>query len=93
MKMSKMCSFVWMCCSSKEIDLQMLVSGGIDLSTFRSDNKESSGWDVKNITGKREQMPSAEEEPNFAVLMFQINLQRSKCCTNDNNVLHLNYHA
>ena len=49
---------------------------GIDLSTFRSDHKESSGWHVLNVTAKKQLMPSEDEEPNFAVLTFNIYMKR-----------------
>lgn len=62
--------------SSKEVDLNMAFSGGIDLSTFRSDHKESSGWDVLNVTARKQLMPSEDEDPNFAVLTFNIYMKR-----------------
>ena len=54
----------------------MAFPGGIDLSTFRSDHKESSGWDIYNITAMKRLMPSEDEDPNFTVITFEINLKR-----------------
>ena len=52
------------------------VSAGIDLSTFQSDYKDSSGWDIVNVTAQRKIMPSEKEDPNFIVLTFDINMKR-----------------
>lgn len=54
----------------------MGIPQGIDLTTFKSDHKESSAWEVVNITAARHIMPSEDEEPNFSVLTFGINLKR-----------------
>ncbi len=48
---------------------------GIDLSTFHRDHKESSIWDVWNITADRVLMP-ASPTTSFAVLTFEINMRR-----------------
>ncbi len=61
---------------STEIDIQMSVPGGIDLSTFQSDHRESCGWQVVNVSAGRRIMPSVNDTPNFVVLTFDLNLQR-----------------
>jgi len=49
---------------------------GIDLSTFKSDFKESSAWDIVNVSAARRLMPSADHEPNYVVLMLELLLKR-----------------
>ena len=48
---------------------------GIDLSTFRSDHKETAIWDVYNVTANRVPM-DAGHNTSFAVLTFEINMRR-----------------
>ncbi len=54
---------------------QMGFPGGIDLSTFQSDHKETSIWDVSNITAKKVLM-DAGHNTTFTVLTFEIELKR-----------------
>ena len=60
---------------SKEINIVMSFPGGIDLSTFE-ENKESSAWDILNVTAMRKVLPSEEEYPNYAVLTFELVFSR-----------------
>ena len=62
--------------TSDEIDLQMAFPGGIDLSTFTSDYKESSEWHIYNNTAQRRVLPSYNETPSYAVLTFQLDMHR-----------------
>ncbi|KAK2144516.1 hypothetical protein LSH36_749g01013 [Paralvinella palmiformis] len=62
--------------TSREIDLRMDYDQGIDLSTFKSDFKESSAWDIVNVSAARRLMPSADHEPNYVVLMLELLLKR-----------------
>ncbi len=54
---------------------QMGFPGGIDLSTFQSDHKETSIWDVENITANKVLMDAGHNR-TFSVLTFEIQLKR-----------------
>ncbi len=62
--------------SSKELNLKMAFPGGIDLSTFQADYKESCAWHINNVTSERKILPSNESDPNFIVLSFDIKFSR-----------------
>ena len=38
---------------TKEIGLELAPEGGMDLSTFQSDYKETCEWDIKEVVTKR----------------------------------------
>ena len=46
------------------------------LHFFQSDHKESSAWDVLNVTATKNYLPSEEDDPNFAVLTFELTMKR-----------------
>ena len=61
---------------SKEVDIVMSFPGGIDLTTFESEQRDSSAWDITNVTARRRILPSENEYPNFAALTFELVFRR-----------------
>ena len=59
-----------------EVDLEMGYPTGIDLSTFQSDHRDSCAWEILNVTGQRQVMPSEESDPSYTVLTFDISMKR-----------------
>ena len=53
-----------------QIDLQLAFPAGIDLSTFKSDYKETSKWDIESVDAGR------MGEDGVAVLTFTLYLRR-----------------
>ncbi len=64
-----------MVCKMTVVLFQMSYPGGVDLSTFHRDHKESSIWEVWNVTANRVLMP-ASPTTSFAVLTFEIKMRR-----------------
>ena len=42
----------------QEMNLQLGIPQGIDLSTFMQDYKESCAWDIVNHTAERQELPA-----------------------------------
>ena len=61
--------------SSREIDLKLAFEGGIDMSTFQSDYKESCEWDIVEPLVDKKLLPENDTNP-VAVLSFTLKLQR-----------------
>jgi len=62
--------------NSREMDLKMVFPGGIDLSSFRNDYKDSCAWDIYNVTSTRKFLPDEESDPAFIVLAFDLQMRR-----------------
>ena len=58
------------------MDLKMAFPGGIDLSSFRSDYKDSCAWDIYNVTSTRKFLPDEKSDPAFIVLAFDLQMRR-----------------
>ena len=43
---------------------------------YQADYKTTSKWEVVNVTAAKRLLPSPEENPNFAVLTFDMHLRR-----------------
>ena len=61
-----MCAF-----KLQELDLQLAFPEGMDLSTFQSDYKDSSKWEILGIEASREMV-----EETYGLLSFTIRLRR-----------------
>ena len=61
--------------SVNDIDIKLAFPGGIDLSTFQSDYKDSCEWDIVNPMAEKKLLP--ENDPNpIAVLTFMLHLRQ-----------------
>jgi len=61
--------------ATKEIDMQIAFPGGIDLSTFQSDYKDSSEWEIIKPTVEKLLLPPNDPNP-IAVISVTLQLQR-----------------
>lgn len=57
---------------SYEVDVDLAFPDGIDLSTFQSDYKESSGWEITKTSAEKRILPSLNETPHYSVVQFQV---------------------
>ena len=64
--------------TSSEVDIKLAEDNkwGFDLSTFRSDHQESTRWQILNNRATRQLLPSPDEDPNFTVLIYEIQFKR-----------------
>ena len=60
----------------REVDIYMAFPEGIDLSTFQSDYKESSEWDILNTIAEKKVLPSVNDSSSYAVLTFELHMKR-----------------
>ena len=61
--------------SMQDIDLNLAFPGGIDLSTFQSDYKDSCEWEIVSPEADKKLLPENDTNP-IAVLTFSLNLER-----------------
>ncbi|CAD5112799.1 DgyrCDS2009 [Dimorphilus gyrociliatus] len=61
--------------SRREIDIELSFPEGIDLSTFQSDYKDSSEWDIVNPEAEKRYLPGNQTNA-FAVITFTLTMQR-----------------
>ncbi|CAD5113925.1 DgyrCDS3084 [Dimorphilus gyrociliatus] len=60
---------------SDQINLTMLTENGIDLSTFQSDFKDGSGWDIYKVHAER-QVKGKDNVPKFTIVTFELYMRR-----------------
>lgn len=61
---------------SDQINLTMLTESGIDLSTFQSDFKDGSGWDIYKVHAERKVKGEGEKVPKFTIVTFELYMRR-----------------
>ncbi len=62
--------------TAREVVLDMAFPEGIDVSTYNKEQKDSSTWDIVNLTANNAVMPSEDEYPNYSVITFEMLIKR-----------------
>ncbi|CAD5113922.1 DgyrCDS3081 [Dimorphilus gyrociliatus] len=61
--------------TNDQIDLKMMTKEGIDLSTYQSDFKEGSVWDIYEVHAEKE-VKGNEKTKKFSIVVFYLNMKR-----------------
>lgn len=61
--------------TNDQIDLRMMTKEGIDLSTYQSDFKDGSVWDIYEVHANKE-VKGSKNSKQFSIVIFYLNMKR-----------------